>query len=65
MGYRALFNENRELKTQLALLRDVLENIGSCVYAKDLDESPRGDSYLQRRLPCGITMDNLSVSAES
>jgi len=37
MGYRALFNENRELKTQLALLRDVLENIGSCVYAKDLD----------------------------
>lgn len=37
MGYRALFNENHELKAQLALLRDVLENIGSCVYAKDLD----------------------------
>lgn len=36
MGYRTLFNENRELKAELALLRDVLENIGSCVYAKDL-----------------------------
>ena len=37
MGYRAIFDENLKLKAELDLLQDVLENVGSCVYAKDLN----------------------------
>lgn len=37
MGYRALFEENRKLKAEIDLLRDVLDNVASCIYAKDVN----------------------------
>ena len=37
MEASALLAENLKLKAELNLLRDILENVGSCVYVKDLN----------------------------